>query len=147
DAAVRPRVSEHGIAANVARKRRVMTRVGEAPRFLQLDKLLRLISRQVAYRAQLPRENQDAAVRVENLAPPISPLERFAKADRAMVGQNDHVRLAYKRQDRFGEFFAARRFVWRDRHFPEKDFYFRQYALRDWLSRNGERRRMRRMAM
>ena len=89
----------------------VEPRVLEAPLLLQIQQLARFAFGEVVHLAQVVGQHQDAAVGVENFRPPVGLLDRFAEADRAVVGQDDDVRLLDERQDRVGELLAAGRFV------------------------------------
>jgi hypothetical protein len=97
--------------------------------------------------SQLAGQHQHAAVRVEDLGPPVGLLDRFAVADRAVIGQDHHVRLVHERDDRVGERLAAGRFVLGDRHVAEKHLDLRQDALRDRLAGDCERGGVRRVAV
>src|SRR5437870_1203302 len=85
--------------------------------------------------------------------PPDEPLALAAAghiggvAHRAVIRQDDDVGLFHKWSNRVGKHLAARRFVFRDRHVAEEHLDLRQNALRDRLTGDRKRTRMRRMAV
>ena len=120
-----------------------VARVAEAPLLFELEKLSFLVFREVVDASQVSRQHQDPTVSIQDLCPPIRSLDVLAKANRSVIGQDNHVRLADEWQDRVGKSLTARRFVLGDRHVSQEHFDFRQHALRNRLTSHSERGRVR----
>ena len=139
---------EHRVVADVAVVHvQVEPGVGVAPLLLEIEQGSRLTAREVDDTAQPLREHQDAAVGVDDLGPPVGFFNRLAEANRAVVGQQDHVRALHHGLDRVGKRLAAGRFIAGDRNVAQEHLHLREHRLRDRFAGHGEGRRMRRVAM
>jgi hypothetical protein len=104
-----------------------VTRVGDAHLRFFREQLADLFLRQIAQRAQLPGEQQDSAVLIEYFREPERSLGRLAVTYRAVVGEQDRVRLSCRRVSRI-----------RDRHRWNTDLGI---TARNRLADNRERGR------
>src|SRR5580704_61752 len=139
-------VAERAVAAQVA-VLDVKARIVEAQLLLQIEQFVRLLLREVVDATQLPREQQNPAVGVEDLGLPIRLFEVFAEAHGAVVLQDHAARPLKERQHGVGEFLPSGGFIRGNRNFAHEDFDLGQNALRDRLARDGKRGRVRRMTV
>src|SRR5262245_20813789 len=98
------------------------TRIVVAQTLFDIEKLLSLALGEVVHTSELPGENQDAAISVDDLRVEISVLEVRAKRRGAMIGKNDRVAIFDIRNDCLGKLLRAGRLVAGHRHFAEKNF-------------------------
>ena len=148
DAGVGPAAAEDVVGTDVAILHALLEAgIAEAPLLLEVQQLAGFVFGEVIDLPQIAGEHQHPAIRVENLGPPIGPLDVLAVADGAVVGQDHDVRFCHERQDRVGKCLAAGRFVLGDRHFAQKDLDLGQHALRNRFVGDGKGRGVGRMAM
>ncbi len=139
-------IAERCVAAQIA-VLIVEARVIEAESLLQIEQLARLPLVQVRDPAELLREDQDAAVSVEDFGLPVCLFQVLAERHRAVVGEDDRVRRLQERDHCLGERLGSGSFIGGEWYFAHEDFDFRQHTLRDRLASHSERRRVRRVAV
>ncbi len=104
DTRLGPRIAEDVVGADVAifvlgRVARVLV----APLVFQVQQLLRFLTTQVRDVAELFGQHQHAAIGIKDLGPPVRLFDRFAVADRTMVGQDHDIGSFHERNDRVGK--------------------------------------------
>ena len=70
--------------------------------------------------AELFGQHQHAAIRIQDLGPPVGLFHRLAIADRSMVGQDHHVGTMNERDDRVGKVLSTGCFVLGDRNITQE---------------------------
>ncbi len=119
----------------------------KSPFGLQIEQLSLFLFVKEGNPSDLFRQQQDAAVGIQNFRPPVGTFDVLAKADGPMVGEDDDVCLVNKGQNRIRKGLSARRFILGDRHVAEKDFDFGRIQLGNRFSCNREGGGVRRMTM
>ena len=92
----------------------------------QRFQLARLLLAEVVDLPQLPRQDEDLEVGVDDLGVEVGVFQRRPEGDGAVVRQDDRVALLDVGHDRFRELLAAGRLVACHRHDAQKHLHLRQ---------------------
>ncbi len=148
-AGLRRRQSEHaGRVRQVGEVALAEARVGQAELLLDRQQVRRLVIRNARDRnAELGRDHQRPAVRLDHLGIPFGVRDRVRPADDPVIGEQHRVVMLHERYHGFGKLLRARSFVGRHGAAADEDVVLGNDRGWRHVPGDGIRSRMRRVAV